>query len=347
MSYTGFANGDVDASILRVDDVKFITTVCDTNPQGGPIIVNVTTQNDSTPTPLPPTLTPTPTNTPAPTATPTPTATAPGDPYEPNETYNTAYNLDDDIPGEIDLDEIYTFFNAKISTSIDKDWFMFEVPGDLDNCLVYELTTTLEDIPTGTNYDLELYGTDPFNPLDDSKNSGNVDEIIVYGYEPDPSGDVFRVRIYSASGSNPSQPYLFSLQVTCNLALAYEPNDKLGEAYELLLPNNEKILVKAALWPATDEDWFKVYLTPGVTDPPAGSQLLTLWLAVPDGVDYQLALYRANGQLISVSTQPEGIGEYISYQISHLGWYYVRIYINPISEDVSAEAYQLELLYTP
>lgn len=350
LSYTGFADGDVHPATLRVDDVKLLTTVCDPNPQGGPIIVNVTTQNNSTPTPLPPTLTPTPTNTPEPTATPTvtptPTATVPGDQYEPNETYNTAYDLNDDM-GTIQLNQLYTF-NAKISTAIDKDWFKFEVPGNLA-CQVYDLTLTLENIPPGVNYDLELYGSDPFTPLEYSDNTGNQDENLTYTYEPVTSGDTFRARIYSAGGFDPNQQYLFSIQVTCNFALAYEPNNTFADAHKLgTLPNNEKVMVQAAIWPTTDEDWFTFYLAPISTDPPSQGQILTIWLEVPAGMDYNLALYRSNGQLITASTQPEGTAEYISYQVTHPGWYYLRVYALPtITNETEMLAYELELLYTP
>ncbi|GAB4581300.1 MAG: hypothetical protein Fur0022_40470 [Anaerolineales bacterium] len=346
LSYIGFADGDAHASTLRVDNVQLLTTTCDPNPQSGPIIVNVTVQNNNpTPTPVPPTLTPTPTNTPEPTATPTvtptPTATPPGDPYEPNNDFDHATPLDAIFIGTQQSRD------ATISTYYDEDWFVFHVPSGA-NCPsgICTINAILSNIPAGTNYELALYEDDPNNFIAISDNLSNQSEALNYNFELDTSnGNTFRLQVFSSSGASSTQNYHLTLTVNDFSILAYEPNDKFTDAYDLSLSPGLATEIVAALYPATDEDWFKIYVNASSGAPPPGGQLLTLWLNIPVGANYELALYDSRGHLITASTLPGDTPEYISYQISHTGWYYVRVYPSPEMEQEVVEPYELEILY--
>ena len=83
----------------------------------------------------------------------------------------------------------------------------------------YFIDVYVQSIPSGTNYNLELY-----NPsgvlLASSTNSGNADEYV-YKWDA-PTGE-YRIKVFSVSGSSASDSYLVYVSVTSGYAYGYPP----------------------------------------------------------------------------------------------------------------------------
>ena len=314
-------------------------TECGSTPPGSQITVNVDVVNLGYSTPTP-TVVPTATHTPPPaTPSPTPTATPtlpPGDPYEPNDSYWQTYT----IPG-FQLNQEY-IYNATISHSEDQDWFEFTIPQN--SCEICKITVDLTNIPSGTDYDLELYGSDPLDPLDSSLNSGNQSENIGYNVSVSDEGDVFRVRVFPYYEFDPINQYQLKIKVTDLIPIAYEPNNHPEQAYALPVVDGQELEIVAAIWPADDVDWYKFYVDVPTESPLEGDQIVQLWLEdIPVGSNYDIQLFYATGELLSSSEHPQNGDEYISFQISESGWYYIRI--RSIQGFSAEQGYKLRILY--
>ncbi len=134
--------------------------------------------------------TPTPTPTWTPTWTPTPLPCP--DTYEPNNSPNVATRL---TPG--------TPIQAYICSSTDLDWYyLMASSGQI-------IDVTLTNIPTGADYQLELYDAQ-VNQLAASYNLSNADEHIRYVAQ---AGGQYLVLVYSSTGSSTTQPYRLSVQL--------------------------------------------------------------------------------------------------------------------------------------
>ncbi len=129
--------------------------------------------------------TPTPTRTPTPTATPT----CPNDPYEPNDTFVQAW-------GPLPLSQdFWGFFNCQTD---ERDFYFFNLS------VQRRVVITLVNIPTGSDYDLTLYGCANSGCLiQHSGNPGNANERI----EVDLNAGRYYVRVTRGSSPLTSQPY--------------------------------------------------------------------------------------------------------------------------------------------
>ncbi|MCG8538377.1 MAG: hypothetical protein MJA82_00365 [Clostridia bacterium] len=106
---------------------------------------------------------------------------------EPNESYSDAFKI-------WYCDIVYD----TISSNHDEDWYkVSDIPRDFNYLLV------LENIPKGTDYDIEIY--DQYGRLIDSSTyGGNRSEKIDFKYE---SGGVYYIRVFSYIGSDSTKPY--------------------------------------------------------------------------------------------------------------------------------------------
>lgn len=178
------------------------------------------------------------------------------DPYEPNETFATAWSVSAGA------------YYAYICTSGDQDWFhIVLLPGQ-------EFRVTLTDLPK--NYDLELY--DPLGRLvASSHNGGTTPERITFTASA--MGGDYRVRVFGVAGDfDPDNPYALKLQLgtappmptptptptetpvpTCGTD-PYEPNESFATAASIA-PGTE---IHAYLCPATDSDYYRFPVSGGV-----------------------------------------------------------------------------------
>ena len=126
------------------------------------------------------------------------------DPYEPNNSineYDSPY-----FSYGYDYTYLFTYYDctlyaATIHSTSDEDWFDFSIiTGGAGGHVQLMLTS----VPSGCDYDIELYkdGT----KVGGSYNSSNASET--YDHYPSGTGmGQYKVRVYSASGSNGSSPY--------------------------------------------------------------------------------------------------------------------------------------------
>lgn len=75
------------------------------------------------------------------------------DPHEPNDTASTPYTLRGF--NDYDNDDV-TFTDSSLHSAADGDWFAFAVTDGTDGGDPH-ITVTLDSIPTGSNYDMELF----------------------------------------------------------------------------------------------------------------------------------------------------------------------------------------------
>lgn len=151
----------------------------------------------STPTRTP-TRTATPTATPSRTPTPTRTPAACADPYEPNETFATAWPLSPLDPAG---------YRSYICSAADTDYFRFAA------VLRDRITVTLSDLQA--DYDLELYDPSGTRVLL-SSHPGAANESLVFEAS-NLAGD-YRVRVLGVGGVfNATKAYLLKIDVTTTI----------------------------------------------------------------------------------------------------------------------------------
>ena len=122
--------------------------------------------------------------------------------YEPNDDFSEAYRLS--APGT---------YCSYISTDSDEDYYRFDV-----NTLGL-ITVDLTNIPSGTDYDIELYDSNQMR-VGGSWWGFNYDERIVF--QPRQTGRYY-VRIHSCDGNSPSQAY--------RLSVSYNGSQSAGQIY--------------------------------------------------------------------------------------------------------------------
>lgn len=106
------------------------------------------------------------------------------DTFEPNDTFNRAY--------DINPDETYTSY---IWSTDDIDWYKFDVDVPVNKERLVEVG--LENIPANANYNLAIYdsrGTE----LDVSENSGNNDETILVIAN---QNETYHIKVYPVEGT--------------------------------------------------------------------------------------------------------------------------------------------------
>jgi len=128
---------------------------------------------------------------------------AAGDQYEPNANAAQAAFISGD-------DTSVTIFGTVHTSGDAADWFWVDTEDDLDfPCDLFQVSATLDSIPSGTDYDLYLYDNDE-NLLDWSTNVGNASESVSWSpgcVSPGDDAGVFFVRVRRWSGQSCSDTY--------------------------------------------------------------------------------------------------------------------------------------------
>ena len=216
-------------------------------------------------------------------------------------------NEPNDSPSEATLIEPdTTVSDARICREGDEDWYRVEI-GEGGR-----LSLSLTNAPQDMRGYLVLY-----NP--------NIDWLNVYNYAYNGGDDVFLdydvinpgiyyIRVTDRDGRAHTEPYTFTCQFT-PVVDNYENNYDAGHA--TLLPQSS---VEAAIFPAGDRDWFKVY----------ASSDSTLFLSVtqpPSDMRASIAIHNRDISWIGVYETANNNGDnvYLSYDIPEDGFYYIRV----------------------
>lgn len=239
----------------------------------------------------------TPTATPAPIPTPaTPTPPPAGhDPYEPNDTPETAY-------GPLLAEQTYSAF---VLHELDDDYYWFDVEG------ASLVRIELEGIPAAADYDLWLYD-EAVEILNDSS-SQEMHEAIQQ--ELTEAGRYY-IHVEPFIGFSAEQPYRlrFSLEPIVPAEDTYEPNETREIAFGPIVFGE---VYRSYLASPDDMDIYRVEITtPG--------QITIELSEIPVGVDYDLYLLDAEGVEIDYSVGLEGT-ERIQRRLEVPGIYFITV----------------------
>ena len=218
---------------------------------------------------------------------------------EPNNTYSTADLTYDDYDN-------YGY----ISTTSDVDWWKVKFPSS------GSANFWLGNIPSGCDYDLQVYSSNGTTLLNSSTNSGNANELTTINVS---ANVYYYIKIYSYSGSSSSSRYLFRAKLYPDQTPVYvdeqEPNDTYTTA-DITTDNADKY---GCISSTSDVDWWRIRFD--------YSGSANFWLGnIPSGCDYELYLYSSNGtSLLRSSTNSGNANELITYNVSANTFYYMKI----------------------
>ncbi|MFZ1241120.1 MAG: PPC domain-containing protein [Anaerolineae bacterium] len=251
-----------------------------------------------TPT-LTPTWTPTLTPTPTPTWTPTPTPACPGDPYEPNNSFQSAWGPTWSLPFDTDL---AGYFRCTGDT-LDFYRIWIDAPR--------LLAVTLRDLPVGASYQIALYGTNG-GKIGEST-TPNVNNVELFEVEVLPASAYHALRVARpATFPNTANPYLarVATQGVC------EPNETRDQAHCAL---SSDVTHYATIESSQDQSDF-YYLDLSASHP------IEVWLQqIPAQTDYDLYLYAAAGVQIGSGTNGSNQDEHIAPVAATPGRYYIQV----------------------
>jgi len=232
------------------------------------------------------------------------------DPYEPNNTRNTAYpiNLADSLIWRTEA-------GAKIDPSTDQDWFKFTASsGD-------QLTITC-DVTSSLDAEVVLYlGDTLVASRDIGGSAGN--ETLIYtcssfgtyyvgiGYYSNISSKVMRVLANTGS---------YQLTVQKGASDPYESNDTRANAYQISLSGTPATWQSGSgpvISPSTDQDWFKFSASNG--------DELTITCDVTSSLDAEIVLYLGDTLVASRDIGGSAGNETLTYNCTSADTYYVGI----------------------
>ncbi|HEY9060732.1 MAG TPA: S8 family serine peptidase [Pseudobacteroides sp.] len=221
------------------------------------------------------------------------------DSFEPNDSKETATAVSDS-----------TLIRPTLNINTDEDWFV------LDTIKTGKLDITMKSIPSGCDYDIQVYDTNG-TVLGGSYSGGNQDEKIDSIVTL--PGKYF-VRVYSYTGSNSTDTY--ELKAGVYTPDQYEVND---DIYNVNSQNKPAMSLNSYIYGTMDNqddvDCFRFTLE-GSTK--AGIRLNN----IPDGTDYDMVVYSyTNGDFIEVGRSTNG-GKMDEEIVSQLieGNYIVKVY---------------------
>ncbi|MCB0393031.1 MAG: pre-peptidase C-terminal domain-containing protein [Bdellovibrionales bacterium] len=103
----------------------------------------------------------------------------------------------------------------------------------------------------------------------------------------------------------------------------YEPNDYLSSAYDLSYDEGTWLSNVSGWGIQYDDDWYEIYVEPGYLE-------VTIQADFEHAYgDIDIALYNSNGTRLDSSTGT-GDGEYINYEVSSSGYYYIKVYYSDV-----------------
>ncbi|HEY9062700.1 MAG TPA: S8 family serine peptidase [Pseudobacteroides sp.] len=221
------------------------------------------------------------------------------DSFEPNDSKETAKALSDS-----------TVIAPTININTDEDWFV------LDTLKVGKLAMTMKSIPTGCDYDMQVYNSSG-SLLGGSYSSGNQDESL--GTIITVPGKYY-VRVYSYTGSSSTDTY--ELKVGVYTPDQYEVND---DIYNVNNQNNPVISINSSISASLDnQDDIDCYKFSLASSTNIGIRLQN----IPSGMDYDLVVYTySNGNFTEVerSTAGSNSDESVVSQLA-AGTYFVKVY---------------------
>jgi len=218
------------------------------------------------------------------------------DPYEPNGDVRNATPVQ--VNGTIE--------DARICREGDEDWYRMEIVGR------GRLTLSITGAPQSMRGYITVYDS-------------NADYIYVYNYGYNDGDDVFLnydvprpgtyyVRVHDRDGRAHTEPYIFGSLFT-PVPDAHEENGDLGHGTLLTQES-----VQGAIFPAGDQDWFKIYATEG--------SALSLSVTQADlSMRAQISLYDPNGNYTYVYETGNNGGDdvYLNYTTPVDGFYYICV----------------------
>jgi subtilisin family serine protease/alpha-tubulin suppressor-like RCC1 family protein len=221
------------------------------------------------------------------------------DSFEANDSMETAKALSDS-----------TVIAPTININTDEDWFV------LDTSKVGKLAVTMKSIPTGCDYDMQVYNASG-SLLGGSYSTENQDESL--GTIITVPGKYY-VRVYSYTGSSSTDTY--ELKAGVYTPDQYEVND---DIYNVNNHNKPVISINSCISASLDNqddiDCYKFSLASSVN---IGIRLQN----IPSGMDYDLVVYTySNGNFTEVgrSTAGSNADESVVSQLA-AGTYFVKVY---------------------
>ncbi|MCM8710183.1 M4 family metallopeptidase [Clostridium sp. SYSU_GA19001] len=209
------------------------------------------------------------------------------DPYEPNDTMQTAYSID-----------YGTYYQSYISTPNDFDYYKLNVTNTG--------TTFIELSNLPCDYDLELFDSNG-NWVTGSYNWNTTNESI--SFNATESG-VYYILVLPFEGYSTTQKY--TLKATL-IQDCYEPNNTVMEAY----PVNFGSTYEAYISGSNDLDFYSLNVIN------TGTMHIEL-SNLPE--DYDLLLYNSNGSIVDFSVNEGTTTESIDFNATQTGKYYILVY---------------------
>jgi len=233
------------------------------------------------------------------------------DPYEPNNTRSTAYNISPDPTWDSDA-------GVEINPSDDKDWFnLYAYAGDQLNILC--------TVDSNLDPEIVLYHNDERVDNEDAHASG-YDETMTYTVTEEGNyyigigyySNISKMnRIMASTGT-----YQLHVEQISLSSDPYEPNETMNDAYSIYLSGSPATWSSSAgteIDPSTDQDWFEFYAS-------AGDEL-TLLCEVDSNLDVEIVLYYNGERVARKDSHGSGSDETLAYTVpsGESGTYYAGI----------------------
>jgi hypothetical protein len=218
------------------------------------------------------------------------------DRYEPNDSLSLATLLDNHA----------VVTDAYISRPQDIDWYQVSIPSS------GRLSISLTDMPSGMRGAISIYNVNGDYTYA-SAQANNDGEDVFRDYDVTVPGTWF-IRIHDRDNMAHTDPYTLTTRFT-PVVDGYEPNNTIGSAALM-----DQSPLSAFIFPAGDEDWYKVFAEEGAT--------LTLSLTrVPESMRASMGVYDTNLSYTYQSATANNGGDslYMTYQVPVTGIYTIQV----------------------
>ena len=219
---------------------------------------------------------------------------------ESNNTYSSATVTYDDYDNY-----------GKISAAGDVDWWRVSFSS------ACEANFWLGNIPSGCDYDIELYSSNGTSVLRTSAKSGTADELITYTVSANVN---YYIRVYGFNSCYSNQYYWLraanASTSSGNAGDSFEPNDTTSNA--TILGNSPNGALTANIHIRSDVDLYRFNMTSAIN--------FSVYLSnIPAGCDYDLQLLNSSGSVIYSSSASGTNVENID-QTLPVGTYYIKVF---------------------
>ncbi len=205
--------------------------------------------------------------------------------------------------------------NASINPANDNDYFKFTIsqPG--------VVTIGVTNVPSNIGMDFWFYNTNQqqvyFNDYNGGQNFSASFLLCEIG--------TYYIRFRDIAGDAAQ----YTLLITFDISDTYECNNSIPEAKQISLNSP----VKASIWPASDEDFYKITIAqPGVLTVAVNN--------IPNNIGMDYWLYDINQQQIYFNSYNGGQNFSVPHLLCDTGTYYIRL------RDLAGNAAQYMLLAT-